>query len=166
MAMDHCPLNKGKGLSGGKTILSSWTPIKAWHMLIYKMGLIVYWEDLWNNHVPKHHFPELYSFAKDTSISLKNAREAVDPATLLHLPISQIALQQLNELAQLLESLPNTAKSDSWSYIWGNHFFSASKAYTHLTGHRHTHPAFKWLWKLACQNKHKVFFFGFGCKID
>ena len=119
----------------------------------------LFWEDLWNNHVPKHHFPELYSFAKDTSISLKNAREAEDPAPLLHLTISQIALQQLNELAQLLVSLPNTVESDSWSYILGDHFFSTSKAYTHLTGHRHTHPAFRWLWKSACQNKHKVFFF-------
>ena len=96
------------------------------------------WEDLWNDHVPKIHFPELFSFAKDTSISLKNAKDATCPASLLHLPISQIALQQLNELAQLLVDLPIFDEHDYWTYIWGNSFYSASKAYVHLIGHRHT----------------------------
>ena len=96
------------------------------------------WEDLWNDHVPKIHFPELFSFAKDTSSSLKNAKDATCPASLLHLPISQIALQQLNELAQLLVDLPIFDEHDYWTYIWGNSLYSASKAYVHLIGHRHT----------------------------
>lgn len=41
----------------------------------------LFWEDLWMHRVPKHHFPELYSFAKDPTISLKSAREAVGPAS-------------------------------------------------------------------------------------
>jgi len=119
----------------------------------------LFWEDLWGDHVPKLHFPELFSFAKDTGISLKTAKDATGPTALLHLPISQIALQQLNELAQLLVNLPNSDEPDCRTYIWGTAFYSASKAYVHLIGHRNLHPAFRWMWKLACQNKHKVFFF-------
>ena len=127
----------------------------------------LFWEDLWSNHVTNVHFPELFSFAKDTNISLKNAKEDTGPASLLHLPISQIALQQLNELAQLLVDLPDSDEHDFWSYIWGTTFFSASMAYVHQTSiHRHTHPAFKWLSKSACQNKHKVFFFCFCFKTN
>ena len=39
-------------------------------------------------------------------------------------------------------------------YLGFNYLF----LYVHLTGHCVTHAAFKWLWKLSCQNKHKVFF--------
>ena len=56
-----------------------------------------------------------------------------------------------------MSSLQDSSKFDIWSYIWGLAYFSSSKAYIHLTGHKVTHAAFKWLWKSACQNKHKVF---------
>ena len=57
-----------------------------------------------------------------------------------------------------LASIQESSNPDIWSYIWGSPYFSSTKAYKHLTGHRVTHAAFKWLWKSACQNKHKVFF--------
>ena len=47
-----------------------------------------------------------YSLLLKILVALKNAKDATCPASLLHLPISQIALQQLNELAQLLVDLP------------------------------------------------------------
>ena len=118
----------------------------------------LFWEDLWNNRVLKSQFPELFSFAKNPRISLRYALDVEGPEHLLHLPISDIALQQLTTLAQDLSSLQESSNTDIWSYIWGSPFFSSSKAYTHLTGHRVTHIAFKWLWDSACQNKHKVFF--------
>lgn len=40
----------------------------------------------------------------------------------------------------------------------GSPFFSTAKAHKHLIGQMPTHPAFRWLWKSACQNKYKVFF--------
>ena len=114
----------------------------------------LFWDDMWLNRVPKIQFPELYSFARNVNISLRAASEAQDPSQLFHIPVSEIALQQLLALAQDISTLPETDDKDIWSYIWGSPFFSSSKAYKHLTGHRLVHDAFKWLWKSACQNKH------------
>ena len=47
---------------------------------------------------------------------------------------------------------------DTWSYIWGNEFYSSIKAYKVLIGHKQTLPHFSWIWKSSCQPKHKVFF--------
>ena len=118
----------------------------------------LFWDDMWLNRVPKIQFPELYSFARNANISLRAASEAQDPSELFHIPISEIALQQLLALAQDISSLPETDDKDIWSYIWGSPFSSSSKAYKHLTRHRLVHAAFNWLWKSACQNKHKVYF--------
>ena len=46
---------------------------------------------------------------------------------------------------------------DTWSYIWGNEFYSSIKAYKVLIGHKQTPPHFSWIWKSSCQPKHKVF---------
>ena len=77
----------------------------------------LFWEDLWNNRVPKLHFPELFSFAKNPKISLRFALDVDGPEHLLRLPISDIALQQLTTLAQELTSLQQSSESDIWSYI-------------------------------------------------
>ena len=116
------------------------------------------WQDLWRGRVLALSFPELFSFVKKKGISLKAVREAIGPEVLFHLPISEIALQQLLILAEDLNNLPETSEPDLWSYIWGSPDFSISKTYVHLTGHRVIHAAYKWLWKSSCQNKHKVFF--------
>ena len=47
---------------------------------------------------------------------------------------------------------------DTWSYIWGNEFYSSIKAYKVLIGHKQTPPHFSWIWKSSCQPKNKVFF--------
>jgi hypothetical protein len=86
------------------------------------------------------------------------AKEAAGPHDLFHLPISLVAYQQLLQLVHSLDSIPESQELDFWSYIWGTPLYSSAKAYKHLTGHRGTHPAFKWLWTSNCQNKHKVFF--------
>jgi len=118
----------------------------------------LFWEDLWNNRVPKLQYPELYSFVNNKDISLKSVMEAQGPAELFHLPISDVAHQQLISLAEDQATIQDSMEFDYWSYIWGSSFFSSAKAYTHLTGYRVIHLAFKWLRKSACQNKHKVFF--------
>jgi hypothetical protein len=85
-------------------------------------------------------------------------KNILDLNSILHLPISQEAYLQLLQLAQMLENVAALNEPDIWTYVWGSPWFSASKAYTHLIGHRTVHPAFHWLWKSAVQNKHKVFF--------
>ena len=51
------------------------------------------WEDLWAGKVPKLVFPELFSFAKQKNISLRNAAEISSLKTLFHLPLSELAFQ-------------------------------------------------------------------------
>jgi len=116
------------------------------------------WDDLWLNSVPKIQYPELFSFAKKPHITVRGAIDAFGPSALFHLPLSDAAYLQLTDLAGKLNSLQINSEADIWAYIWGSPFFSSAKAYIHLTGHRLVHAAFIWLWKSACQNKHKVFF--------
>ena len=108
--------------------------------------------------MPHIHYPQLFSFAKLTEISINTARNAEGPATLFHLPLSQLAAQQLVEVGQNLNALPVSEEKDIWTYIWGTPFFSTSKAYKHLNGHMPTHALFRKIWKSSCQAKHKVFF--------
>ena len=153
------PSTQKKGSFWWRDILKLLDSFKGMAMVnIHDRVTCLFWEDVWNNRVLKSQFPELFSFAKNPRISLRYALDVEGPEHLLHLPIADIALQQLTTLAQDLSSLQESSNTDIWSYIWGSPFFSSSKAYTHLTGHRVTHSAFKWLWDSACQNKHKVFF--------
>ena len=48
---------------------------------IYDGNRCLFWDDLWLNHVPKHNFPELFSFAKTKHISVQTALEVGGPAT-------------------------------------------------------------------------------------
>ena len=67
------------------------------------------WQDMWLNHIPKLNFPE---FATNTQITLYDALSAPSPPDLFHLPISDIALQQLIILAENLNSLAESADLD------------------------------------------------------
>ena len=148
-----------KGSFWWKDITKLLTSFKGMAMIHLNDGAsCLFWEDLWLNRIPEQQFPELFSFVKKKGISLKAVREAIGPEVLFHLPISEIALQQLLILAEDLNNLPETSEPDLWSYIWGSPDFSISKTYVHFTGHRVIHAAYKWLWKSSCQNKHKVFF--------
>ena len=70
------------------------------------------WQDMWLSHIPKLNFPELYSFATNTQITLYDALSAPGPPDLFHLPISDTALQQLIILAENLNSLAESADMD------------------------------------------------------
>jgi len=139
-------INKKVGLFWWKDILKQLDSFKGLAMVhIYDGKSCLFWEDLWLNKVPRIHYPQLLSFAKNKAISLHEAQNADDNEELLHLPLSPLAADQLIELAQNLITLPATDDTDVWSYIWGSLFFSTSKAYAHLTGHMPTHPIFRWL---------------------
>jgi hypothetical protein len=77
---------------------------------------------------------------------------------LFQLPLSEEAFEEYCVLEILLQSLQVNHNSDQWKYIWGNGNFTVKKAYNHLIGSTHTHPAFRWLWGSSCQPKHKVFY--------
>lgn len=106
----------------------------------------------------QHTFPELFSFAKNKTLSFQKATSTVPFHSHFHLSLSEEALDQMELLQNLINSQQTSSEADWWSYIWGTSFFSSQKAYKNLVGHAQVHPCFKWLWKSCCQNKHKVFF--------
>jgi hypothetical protein len=91
-------------------------------------------------------FPELYSFAKNKSISLSKARGTVTFHDLFSLPVSIEAYNQLQDFQVELSEILLNDENDRWTYIWGNNQFSSAKAYKSLTGHSQVEPIYKWLW--------------------
>jgi hypothetical protein len=82
---------------------------------------------------------------------------------LLHLPLSQEAYSEFEDLEELCDLTNHSIQEgniDTWSYIWGSSIFSTKQAYKDLIGHQTVPPQFKWIWNSSCQARHK-FFFGF-----
>jgi hypothetical protein len=84
--------------------------------------------------------------------------ESVNLKIFFFLPWSEEAYEQLCELVIYLQAFQNSADNDQWKYIWGFGHYSSAKAYKSMIGSRPIHPAFKWIWYSACQQKHKVFY--------
>lgn len=102
--------------------------------------------------------PELYSFAKKYQISVHNAFNEADFTDLFQLRLSQTAFLQMQNIQQLMQSLPLTEDDDRWFYSWGSNIFASAKVYRIPVGHEEIHPTYKWLQKSQCQLKHRVFF--------
>lgn len=61
---------------------------------------IMFWKEQWSGIVPTQIFSELYSFVIKPNLSLRKAWEAEDFHTLFHLPLSEQALGQMNQLLE------------------------------------------------------------------
>jgi hypothetical protein len=101
-------------------------------------------------------FPHLHSFVINKNLTVKVAMEQDHLQDLFHLPLSEEAYDQFNELDVILQSLQLIREKDSWSYIWGNDQYSSPKAYKHLLGAQHVHPGYGWIWKSVSQMKHSL----------
>jgi hypothetical protein len=53
---------------------------------------LILWQDLWNGQVPEQSFPELFSFAKDSTVTISKARNAVSLDQLFFEPLSEIII--------------------------------------------------------------------------
>jgi hypothetical protein len=158
-ANGHLPGSSKKGSFWWRSILKLLDTFKGIVGAEYGIGdTILFWHDLWNNHVLKLSFPQLHSFAKSDSITLRAVMKTEDFEDLFNLPLSEIAYEQICELIIFLQGLPVSEQNDKWSYIWGNDTYTVSKAYDHLMGHEYVHPTFKWIWRSKCQMKQKMFF--------
>lgn len=92
------------------------------------------WDDLWAGKVPKLAFPELYSFSKNKNISIQKMAATEDLQRLFHLPLSEVAFDQLVQFAQDTQNTIFSDEHDVWTYIWGSHQFSSSSIYRHFIG--------------------------------
>ena len=116
------------------------------------------WQDLWGGRVPAFSFTELFSFAKNTSITVHKVRNTTDLSQLFFLLLSDQAFAQLHTLVPLLSDIALQNEPDTWSYIWRNSVFSSARCYKQMVGSANAHPSFRWLWKTSCQHMHKAFF--------
>jgi hypothetical protein len=117
-----------------------------------------FWLDLWNGQVLQQIFPELFSYCRDDKVSVQTVKSTAALSTLFHLPLSNEAYEQFLLLQDMVQTLQLNNDADQWTYIWGSNIFTANKAYNSLIGSSPVHPIYKWLWKSACQNKRKFFF--------
>lgn len=102
--------------------------------------------------------PQLFSFARNKNVIVSQVYQAENLHELFHLPLSEEAFQQYEQLQVILLSMHVSDDKDVWSYIWGTPVFTSHKAYLHSKGIVPTHPVFSRLWNSCCQNKRKVFF--------
>jgi hypothetical protein len=67
---------------------------------------ILFWHDLWNRQVLKLSFPQLHSYAKSDKGTISSILQMENFQEHFHLPLSEIAYEQLCEVIVLLQSLP------------------------------------------------------------
>jgi hypothetical protein len=156
-----------RGLPGHRTIGSFWwkSMIKLLHNfkglvhpIIGNGRSIYFWEDQWNQNIPRQQYPELFSFAKSTKLSIAEVKEHDHLSGIFQLPISEQAYEQYLELQVVWEQIILSTVQDRWRYIWGSDSYSTQKAYRHLMGQTQVHHIYKHLWKSKCQPKHRVFY--------
>jgi hypothetical protein len=75
-----------------------------------------------------------------------------------HTPISQHAVQELQQLNQIITQVQqNQQDKDVWGYIWGNMKYTSSKFYTLNFKSIEAATPFKWIWKSKVTKKLKIF---------
>jgi len=69
--------------------------------------------------------PELYSFAKNKHFTIQKILSQNDFTQLLHLPISEVAFGQMQQIMQDLDNVLITDSKDIWRFAWGTNFSSS-----------------------------------------
>lgn len=117
------------------------------------------WADQWHNSCLNECFPHLFSFAKNTLITVEVALNLEYLEDLFHLPLTVQAYEEFEQLEIICEELKSYREyNDTWSYILGSEQFSSSRAYNYMIGVKLVPPHFQWIWNNSCQPKHKIFF--------
>jgi hypothetical protein len=87
--------------------------------------------------------PELFFFAKNKALTVQQAYDHEDLAELFHLPLSQEAFLQLQNVQALVDSIIFEDEQDLWAYQWGSSLFDSTKVYKIMIGHSEIHPVYK-----------------------
>ena len=104
----------------------------------------LFWEDLWNNKVRALVYPRIYSFARNSNLSVLMFFTS-DLPQLFALPQSKQAFQEYLAMSatDTLEHLND--ESDRWTYVWGNGIFSSQKIYAMNFSLVHLPVYIKWI---------------------
>jgi hypothetical protein len=102
--------------------------------------------------------PRLYSFAKNKKISIAQYTRNPDIHHNFHTPISQQAVQELQQLNQIITHVQqNQQDNDVLVYIWGSTKHTSRKFYTLNVKSIEAPTPFKWIWKTKLTKKLKIF---------
>lgn len=118
---DSLMLKTNKKLSQSKKIQKLNVLFKVFtHVSPGDGSTIILQKDLWNTQPLNILLIELFSLIRDQDITLMKFRMNIVPHNNFHLPLSEQAYMQLNQLFLFCHSMPDTSiVEDKWSYIWG-----------------------------------------------
>jgi hypothetical protein len=119
---------------------------------------VLFWTDLWSCEMLSTKWPYLFTFAKDISISVKNAIATEEYPSLFHLPLSIQAMGEYQQFITLIQETHVSLDKDKWAVTVAAPGYQVSSMYKDLMKQGHVLPIISWLWKTCCQDKHKVFF--------
>jgi hypothetical protein len=124
---------------------------------------ILFWYDIWHNGVPlKNTFPQLFLFGKLKRITLYMVilHSQSDIYEIFNLPLSMIAIEQCNNLLDIIQSVItlDQVQSDTWSFPGHSGKYTTRKVYLQITKPETAPPPYKWIWKSCCLPKHKFLF--------
>jgi hypothetical protein len=85
---------------------------------------VLFWDDLWNRGILAQQYPELFSFACNTKLSIKEAKQKEHLFHIFQLPLSEQAYEQYLELNEAWEQITIINSKDKWKYIWGSEIFT------------------------------------------
>jgi hypothetical protein len=116
------------------------------------------WADTWLSSIREFDYPHLFSFAKNKSISCREAWTTcnVNAYDMFNLPLSTIAHEQFHELQDDIQIMNTDAGNDVWNFPWGNSF-STKKVYNLLKGEDFTPTSILDIWK-TCNIPRQNFF--------
>jgi hypothetical protein len=119
---------------------------------------VLFWTDLWNNEILSRKWPFVFTFVKDITICVKNVLTIVEIPSLFHLSLSTKAMNEYQQLLSLIQETQISLEKDKWSVTAAAPGYKVSYMYKDLMKQGPVLPVISWLWKICCQEKHKVFF--------
>jgi len=141
-----------EGWAKTKLVVPNCSPLHIWWWL-HNLFL----DDQWFGPILKHVYPRIASYSRSESISVFDVMQAEDLDTLFFLPLSQQALEELEQLQNHLQDIPYDEHSrNRWTPTWGNSYTS-KRFYSYIFGIVEAHPIFKEVWKSGCTSRIKFF---------
>jgi len=119
---------------------------------------VTFWEDLWSDEIMATKFPVLFSFVRNNNSSVQELLNVDDLDSILHLPLSSQAMEELLILQQELVTIPyNADQKDTWSLIWGSPIYTSRRYYKMVHQYLQVSPIFRKLWSSKCTQRIKFF---------
>jgi hypothetical protein len=116
------------------------------------------WEDDIQQQPFALHFPNLYEYANNKNMSLKDGLAATNLLDIFRLPMSRIAYNEFLVFKDELDSLrADNDQTDIWVYHWSGGLYTSRKFYRYQFENVTPPPPFCWIWKAKCMPRIKFF---------